>query len=122
MSGETSMMLSSQNAARAYAAAAAHRNLRHQDADVFRRANAALRQGKSSGPYGQVRALSDNDRLWTAVIDLLRDPANPLREALRASIISVGLSVQREMQRDEPDIAFLVAVNENIAAGLSEQG
>ncbi len=114
-------MSSSQNAARAYAAAAAHRSLRQQDADVFRRANAALRQGKASSPYGQVRAIADNDRLWSTVIDLLQDPANPLPEPLRASIISVGMSVQREMQRPSPDIEFLVAINENVAAGLSGQ-
>lgn len=114
-------MSSSQSAARAYAAAATHRSLRQQDADVFRRVNAALGRGNATSPYGQVRALSDNDRLWTAVIDLLQDRTNPLPEAIRASIISVGMSVRREMARSEPDIGFLIAVNENIAAGLSQQ-
>ncbi len=115
-------MLSSQNAARAYATAATHRNLRQQDADVFRRANAALRQEISTDAYARIRAIADNHRLWLTVIDLLKDPANPLPLSLRASIISVGISVQREMERDQPDIGFLVAVNENIAAGLSGQG
>ena len=55
------------------------------------------------------------------VTDLMRDPGNALPEPLRASIISVGLSVQREMDQDTPDFDFLIAINENIAAGLSGQ-
>ena len=108
-------------AARAYAASAAHRTLREQEADVFRRANAALRHGIGTGPFGRVRALADNGRLWATVLDLLRDPANSLPEPLRATIISVGLSVQREMQQDAPNFEFLISVNENIAEGLSGQ-
>ena len=107
--------------ARAYAASAAHRSLREQEADVFRRANAALREGAGTGPLGRVRALADNSRLWTTVLDLLRDPENPLPQALRANIISVGLSVQREMQQDAPNFEFLISINENIAEGLSGQ-
>ncbi len=66
-----------------------------------------------------MRALADNARLWHAVIDLLQDPANALPAPLRAAIVSVGLAVQREMRKETPDVGFLVAVNENIAAGLS---
>ena len=39
----------------------------------------------------------------------------------RADIVSVGLAVEREMDRDSPDFDFLIAVNENIAAGLAGQ-
>ena len=56
------------------------------------------------------------------VTDLMRDPLNALPQDLRASIVSVGLAVQREMDRDEPDFDFLIAINENIAAGLAESG
>lgn len=109
-------------ARRAYAASAAHRSPREQEAEVFRRAVAALRNGRGGNPVMQVRALADNARLWTAVIDLMRDPENALPPGLRASIVSVGLAVQREMQRDSPDFDFLIGVNEDIAAGLSGQG
>jgi flagellar biosynthesis regulator FlaF len=51
----------------------------------------------------------------------MRDPLNSLPPDLRASIVSVGLAVQREMANDKPDFDFLIAINENIAAGLSEQ-
>jgi flagellar biosynthesis activator protein FlaF len=105
-------------ATRAYAAAAARRSLREQEADLFWRTNEALRLGRDAGGLAKVRALVDNQRLWSAVIDLLRDPDNALPVALRATMISVGLTVQREMQATAPDIAFLIAINENIASGL----
>ena len=41
------------------------------------------------------------------------------RRTLRASIVSVGFAVQREMDREDPDFDFLISINENIAAGLS---
>ncbi len=106
-------------AARAYEASSSHRGLRDQEADVFRRATGALRAAQAQGAIPRVRAIADNRRLWIAVIDLLRDRANALPQELRASIVSVGLAVQREMDRDAPDFDFLIAVNENIAAGLS---
>jgi flagellar biosynthesis activator protein FlaF len=108
-----------EQAVRAYAASAAHRSPRDQEAEVFRRASAALRRGRGANPVVQVRALADNTRLWTTVIGLMQDPDNALPAPLRASIVSVGMAVQREMQRDAPDFDFLIEVNEDIAAGLS---
>jgi flagellar protein FlaF len=107
-------------AARAYAASASHRSLREQEADVFRRVNAALRRARESDtPLSRVRALADNDRLWLTVIDVVRDPANALPAGLRAQIVSVGLAVQREMQQPAPNFDFLIEINDNIAAGLA---
>lgn len=115
-------MQPSTQAARAYEAASVHRSPREQEADIFRRAIGALRAARDAGPVQRVRALADNRRLWMAVGDLMRDPANALPITLRASIISVGMAVEREMDREQPDFAFLIEVNENIAAGLSGQG
>ena len=106
-------------AARAYQAASAHRGPKEQEADVFRRVTGALRAAHTGAELDQVKALADNTRLWMMVGDLLRDPANALPEALRASVISVGQAVQREMRQAKPDFAFLIAVNEEITAGLS---
>jgi len=77
------------NASRAYAANAASRDPRAQEADVFRRATAALRQSKGGSDIARVRALADNDRLWNTVTSVA------------------------------PDFDFLVQVNEDIVAGLS---
>ncbi|MBW4090802.1 MAG: hypothetical protein HIU82_06810 [Proteobacteria bacterium] len=107
------------DAARAYQAGATHRTLRTQEAEVFQVTNAGLRAARAGGPVAQVRALADNRRLWTTVNDLMRDPANALPMELRASIVSVGLAVQREMERDAPNFDFLIAINENLAAGLA---
>jgi flagellar biosynthesis regulator FlaF len=109
-------------AMRAYATSSSHRNLREQEADVFRRANAGLRHPHRVGSQGWVRALADNTRLWTTVLDLVCDPDNRLPAELRASIVSVGMAVQREMRRETPNFSFLIAVNENISDGLCGQG
>jgi flagellar protein FlaF len=108
-------------ATQAYAAAATHRSPREQEADVFRRANGALMTARNADPLQRVRAIADNRRLWLTVSDLMRDPSNALPVELRASVVSVGIAVQREMDRDSPDFDFLIAVNENIAAGLAGQ-
>jgi flagellar protein FlaF len=109
-------------AAYAYKSAANHRSHREQEADVFHRAIGALRAAREAEPLSRARALSDNRLLWLTVNDLMRDPANSLPLDLRASILSVGLAVQREMDRDRPDFDFLISVNENIAAGLTSGG
>lgn len=112
-------MNTQRSAVLAYAAAAGHRGFRQQEADVFRHASALLRRGQQSGPLAQARAVADNDRLWTLVLDLVRDPANALPEKLRAGIASIGLVVQRELRARSPDLDFIAAVNESIARGLS---
>ncbi len=109
-------------ALRAYAAATQARDGRAQEAELFRHANALLRQARQGDARTRARALADNARLWNAVIHLLHDPANLLPDRLRAAIVSVGLTVQREMRAQAPDFDFLIAVNENIAAGLAPGG
>lgn len=117
-------MQSTSYAARAYRTSAGHRSVREQEADVFRRANGALRSTRDpdTGTVARARALADNRRLWSTVVDLMRDPDNALPEALRAQIVSIGLAVQRDMEGANPDWDFLIAINEQIAAGLSGQG
>ena len=88
---------------------------------MFRQATAALKGAKDAGQIQQIRALADNRRLWMMVSDLLRDPGNALPDPLKASILSVGLTVQREMDQEAPDFGFLISINENIAAGLAGQ-
>ena len=108
-------------ASRAYEAAATHRSQREQEADVFRRASGALKAARNANPIQRVQAIADNRRLWITVAGLMRDPLNALPEELRASIVSVGMAVQREMDQASPDFDFLIGINENIAAGLSGQ-
>jgi len=106
-------------AARAYAAASARTSPRQQEADVFRLVTARLQAARQAAPIALVRALADNRRLWIAVSDLARDPSNSLPRETRAGIVSIGLSVQREMDSDDPNVDFLIAINRNMAGGLS---
>ena len=69
----------------------------------------------------RVRALADNRRLWLTLSALMKDPENPLPPVLRAGIISVGLAVEREMDKGSPDMSFLISINENITAGLARE-
>jgi flagellar biosynthesis regulator FlaF len=106
-------------ASRAYAAARVNRTTRQQEADVFDLVIARLRAARQSGPIARVRALADNRRLWTTVTDLARDGGNPLPPETRAGLVSIGRTVQREMDADEPNFDFLITINKHIAEGLS---
>jgi flagellar biosynthesis regulator FlaF len=114
-------MVNTNHAIQAYRTASQYRPQRNREADVFRQVSTALKGAKGASPIQQIRALADNRVLWTTVGDLMRDPGNALPPALRASIFSVGLAVQREMDQKSPDFDFLISINEDIAAGLAGQ-
>jgi flagellar biosynthesis regulator FlaF len=114
-------MPNTSEALQAYRASSRLRSQREQEADVFRTATAALKAARSGTPLQRVRALADNRRLWITVSDLMSDPTNALPEQLRASILSVGMTVRREMDRETPDFDFLISINEQITAGLAAQ-
>jgi flagellar biosynthesis regulator FlaF len=106
-------------ASNAYRASIAHRTLKAQEAEVFRIASGGLRAARNASPTQQVRALADNRRLWTAVLDLVRDPGNGLPEGTKAGLASLAMAVEREMDRDDPDFEFLIEMNQQIADGLA---
>lgn len=108
-----------QNATQAYAAASRNRSLREQEADVFRHANLVLKRAREAGGGAEARAIADNDRLWSLVLDLVRDPTNTLPVPLRTGIVSIGLAVRRELRHSAPNLDFVSAVNETIAKGLA---
>lgn len=112
------MQLSTQ-ARQAYESASRFRSQRDQEADVFRRATAALKAARDAGPITRIRALADNRRLWLTINDLMQDPGNALPSDTRAGIVSIGKSVHREMDQETPDFEFLIAINESMTAGLS---
>ena len=107
------------HAARAYQTGATHRSQREQEADVFRHTNGALKSARDASPIQRVRALADNRRLWLAVADLMQSPENRMPLELRASIVSVGLTVQREMDQEQPNFGLLIEINQTFAEGLS---
>ena len=106
-------------AMRAYASAASARSWRAQEADVFRQVNFRLHAAREAGPMERARALADNTLLWNALAGYLQDPGNALPAGTRAGLISIAHSVSRCLESAKPDYDFLIAVNENIAAGLA---
>ena len=106
-------------AAQAYKKAATHRTVKEQEADVFRRVNGVLRGALEADGLTRAKALADNERLWITLMDVLRDPSNQLPAPLRASVLSVGHAVRREAAQPQPDLRFLIGINEQIAAGLA---
>ena len=109
-------------ASRAYQSAATHRSQREQEADVFRHAIGALKSARNAVPiHPRSRALADNRRLWLTVTDLMHDPASGLPTELRASIVSVSIAVQREMDRERPNFEFLIDINQTFVDGLTDQ-
>src|SRR5689334_4494158 len=108
--GHRTAMPNMTHAIEAYRASSRLRSQREQEADVFRQATAGPKAARSGSVMQQVRALADNRRLWIMVSDLMRDPANALPPPLRASILSVGLTVHREMDQQAPDFDFLIGI------------
>lgn len=107
------------SALQAYRKSAAHRSVREQEADVFRFVNIALRNAQNASPTEMARAVADNERLWITVMDVLGDTSNQLPESTRATMLSIGHAVRREVKTVEPDLHFLIAINDQIASGLS---
>ena len=104
---------------RRYGAAQQTRSPREQEADVFRRVNYALKAAINADAIERARAVADNRRLWLAVEAAMMHPANQLPDALKASIISLGRTAQRDMDTREPDLSFLINLNDQMIAGLS---
>ena len=104
---------------RAYGAAQQVRSLREQEADVFRRVNYSLKAALTADTINKARAISDNRRLWLGVEAALSHPANQLPAATRQAILRLGRAIQHEMDNKQPDISFLVEMNDQIIAGLS---
>jgi flagellar biosynthesis regulator FlaF len=108
--------------ARAYRATQAALDPREQEADVFRRVTGRLRAAVTQDGPSRMRAIADNRRLWLAIEGALADPANRLPVEFRAALISLARAVQREMDGPDPDLDFLIEVNDQVAAGLAARG
>ncbi len=104
---------------RGYGATQRTRTLREQEADVFRRVNYGLKAAMNGDAIDRARAIADNRRLWLAIEAVLINPENQLAEVTRIGILRLGRGVQREMETQEPDIAFLIGINDQMIAGLS---
>ncbi|MFN7307405.1 MAG: flagellar biosynthesis regulator FlaF [Alphaproteobacteria bacterium] len=91
---------------------------REQEADIVLRVTGALKAVRDQQGIARARAVADNRRLWIALEASIRHPANQLPQETKVTMLNVGRAVLREMERSDPDIGFLIEVNEQLAAGL----
>ncbi len=106
------------HARRAYQMTRQAMDPREQEADVFRRVTGALKAAQEDEGIRRARAIADNRRLWIAVEASVRHPSNQLPHPTKLAMLKVGRMILREMESATPDIAFLIEVNEQVAAGL----
>jgi flagellar biosynthesis regulator FlaF len=106
------------NARRAYQMTRQAMDPREQEADVIRRVTGGLRAALEQEGITRARAIADNRRLWIALDASLRHPANQLPQETKLSMLQVGRAVMREMEGSEPDLGFLIEINEQLASGL----
>lgn len=92
---------------------------RAAEADLFGRVIAGLRQVRAGDSTALANALGDCGRLWQGVLTALSAPDNPLPEPLRRNLAELGFAILRELMSPQPDLEFLVEVNEQVMYGLT---
>lgn len=101
------------------------RAMRAQERRALDQVIEKLRVAATTGPGSRetVTALFDLRSLWGAFLDDLNSPENALPAPLRAGIISIGIWVNREIERVRSgatgDLAPLIEINEIIRDGLN---
>lgn len=104
--------------------AAASADPRAVERDLLLRITRSMEAAAESGDrMALIRAVTDNHTLWNVFVTEVLSKGNRLPPELRSAIASVGTAVIREMTRDTTDfdVPFLVDINRNIIAGLSER-
>lgn len=98
--------------------------MRAQERDALDRVIEMLRVARARGPGTRevVEALYYLRRLWAIFLDDLKNPDNELPEQLRAGIISIGIWMNKEIDRvrtgQTTDLTPMIEINEVIRDGL----
>ena len=98
--------------------------MRARERAAMDRLIAMLRTAQEKGPQSRERidALFYLRRLWTIFINDLNDPNNELPDQLRAVIISIGIWMNKEIDRVcgglTNDLTPMIEINELIRDGL----
>lgn len=104
--------------------AAATADPRAIERDLLLRITRSMEAASEAGDkMALIRAVTENHSLWTVFVTDVLSKGNRLPQDLRSSIASVGMAVIKEMtdNNSDFDIPFLVEINRNIIAGLSER-
>jgi flagellar biosynthesis activator protein FlaF len=84
-----------------------------------------LERAEAAGPRSReaIEALLFSRRLWEFFLEHLASTDNPLPEKLRAELISIGISLLKQVERlqrgETDDLASLREISQTIAEGLS---
>jgi flagellar protein FlaF len=98
--------------------------MRAREREAMGRVIAMLRAARAHGPRSReaIAALYYLRRLWAIFLDDLRNPDNELPERLRAGIISIGIWMNKEIDRvrtgQTDDLTPMIEINEIIRDGL----
>jgi flagellar protein FlaF len=98
--------------------------LRAQERQAMDRVIELLRAARARGPGTReaIEALYYLRRLWAIFLDDLNNPDNELPDQLRAGIISIGIWMNKEIDRvrtgQTTDLTPMIEINEIIRDGL----
>jgi flagellar protein FlaF len=101
-----------------------HQTMRVREREAMDRVIAMLRAAQEKGPQSRerVEALYYLRRLWMIFITDLKDPNNELPDQLRAGIISIGIWMNKEIDRvlggQTNDLTPMIEINQLIREGL----
>ena len=80
-------------------------------------------QEKGAGSHEMTEALAFLRQLWAIFLDDLGNPDNELPQQLRAGLISIGIWMNKEIDRirtrKTDDLTAMIEINEIIKTGLS---
>jgi flagellar protein FlaF len=101
------------------------REVRAREHQAMDRAIQLLRTAQEKGPGTRevVEALFYLRRLWSIFMEDLSHPENELPEQLRAGLISIGIWINKEIERirtgKTKDLTPMIEINEIIRDGLT---
>jgi flagellar biosynthesis activator protein FlaF len=101
------------------------REMRARERQAMDRAIELLRAAREKGPGSRevVDALFYLRRLWSIFMDDLNNPENELPQQLRAGLISIGIWINKEIERvrtgQTKDLTPMIEINEIIRDGLT---
>lgn len=78
----------------------------------------------STDPMSRIRALNNNIKLWSTLIEDLSEPGNALPDGLKASYISLGLFARRTSLAALSggiDLSTLIRLNVDVLEALDHQ-
>jgi flagellar protein FlaF len=98
--------------------------MRARERSAMDRVIAMLRAARDKGENSReaIEAIFYLRRLWAIFLDDLRSPENELPEQLRAGIVSIGIWMNKEIDRfragQTKDLTPIIEINEIIRDGL----